>query len=151
MDDSSVNFHDKFFLNFFLNFSKKWRKNLSWKFMDESSVKYLWIDKWGRWIRPMSYIEPEISKLQNLWSLKDRTLTFSRNTELGTSHIKAWTSNQVWKSSPYFRSLNLLATELRTIPNLNFPSKTQPWTLAQTLTKIPNFELSNWVQPKTII
>ena len=26
MDDSSVNFHDKFFLHFLLNFSKKWRK-----------------------------------------------------------------------------------------------------------------------------
>ena len=150
-DDSSINFHDKVFFIFCHIFYKYWRKTLSWKFTDESSIKYLWIDKWGMWIRPMSYIEPEISKLQNLWSLKDWTLTFSRNTELGTSHIKAWTSNQVWKSSPYFRSLNLLATELRTIPNLNFPSKTQPRTLAQIPAKIPNFELSNWVQPKTII
>ena len=28
-DDSSVNFHDKFFLHFLVNFSKKWSKNLS--------------------------------------------------------------------------------------------------------------------------
>ena len=52
MDDSSINFHDKFFLHFLLNFSKKWRKNLSWKFTDESSVKYLQIRKWTRWSRP---------------------------------------------------------------------------------------------------
>ena len=51
-DDSSVNFHDKFFLHFLLKFRKKWRKNLSWKFTDESSIKYLWIHKWTRWIRP---------------------------------------------------------------------------------------------------
>ena len=53
MDDSSVNFHDKVFLHFLQKFGKKWRKTLSWKFMDESSVKYLWIHKWGRWIQPM--------------------------------------------------------------------------------------------------
>ena len=52
-DDSSVNFHDKVFLHFLPKFRKKWRKNLSWKFMDESSVKYLWIRKWTRWIRPI--------------------------------------------------------------------------------------------------
>ena len=51
-DDSSINFHDKFFLYFLLKFSKKWRKNLPWKFTDESSVKYLRIRKWTRWIRP---------------------------------------------------------------------------------------------------
>ena len=44
-DDSTVNFHDKFFLHFLLKFRKKWRKNLSWKFIDESSVKYLRIRK----------------------------------------------------------------------------------------------------------
>ena len=55
-DDSSVNFHDKFFLHFLLKFRKKWRKNLSWKFTDESSIKYLWIRKWTRWIRP-KYIQ----------------------------------------------------------------------------------------------
>ena len=55
MDDSSVNFHDKFFLHFLVNFSKKWRKNLSWKFTDESSIKYLWIRKWTRWIWPLSF------------------------------------------------------------------------------------------------
>ena len=54
MDDSSVNFHDKFFLHFLLKFRKKWRKNLSWKFMEELSVsvKYVWIHKWTWWIRP---------------------------------------------------------------------------------------------------
>ena len=55
-DDPSVNFHDKFFLHFLLKFRKKWRKNLSWKFMDESSVKYLQIRKWTRWIRPKNKI-----------------------------------------------------------------------------------------------
>ena len=54
MDDSSINFHDNVFLHFLPNIFKKWRKTLSWKFMDESSVKYLRICKWGRWIRPMS-------------------------------------------------------------------------------------------------
>ena len=49
-DNSSVNFHDKFFLHFLLKFSKKWRKNLSWKFTDESSIKYLRIRNWTRWI-----------------------------------------------------------------------------------------------------
>ena len=39
-DDSSVNFHDKFFLHFMLKFSRKWRKNLSWKCMGESSVTF---------------------------------------------------------------------------------------------------------------
>ena len=51
-DDSSVNFHDKFCLHFVVNFSKKWRKNLSWKFTDESSIKYLRVCKWTRWIWP---------------------------------------------------------------------------------------------------
>ena len=53
-ENSSVNFHDKVFLHFFLKFRKKWRKNLSWKFMEELpvSVKYLWIRKWTWWIRP---------------------------------------------------------------------------------------------------
>ena len=41
-------------LEFLLKFRKKLRKNLLWKFMDEFSVKYLWIRKWTRWIRPMS-------------------------------------------------------------------------------------------------
>ena len=54
MDDSSVNFHDKIFLHFLPIFFKKWRKTLSWKFTDESSIKYLWIRKWGRWIWPLS-------------------------------------------------------------------------------------------------
>ena len=40
------------FFFFFLNFRKKWRKNLSFKFMNESSVRYLWIHKWNSWIRP---------------------------------------------------------------------------------------------------
>ena len=52
-DDSSVNFHDKVFLRFLPNFFKKWRKTLSWKFTDESSVKLLWIRKWGRRIRQL--------------------------------------------------------------------------------------------------
>ena len=52
MDYSSINFHDNFCLHFLLNFSKKWRKMSSWKFTDELSVKYLWIHKWTRWIRP---------------------------------------------------------------------------------------------------
>ena len=47
-----LNFHVKFFLHFLLKFRKKGRKNMSWKFMDELSVKYLWIHKWTRWIRP---------------------------------------------------------------------------------------------------
>ena len=57
-DDSSVNFHDKFFLHFLLKFRKKWRRNLSWKFTDKWSVKYLWIHKWTRWIRPMAHNGP---------------------------------------------------------------------------------------------
>ena len=52
-DDSSVNFHDKFFLHFLKKISKQWRKTLSCKYTDESSVKYLRIHKWTRWIRPM--------------------------------------------------------------------------------------------------
>ena len=40
MDVSSVKFHDKFLLHFLLKFSRKWRKNLSWKYMDESSVSW---------------------------------------------------------------------------------------------------------------
>ena len=48
----SINFHDKVFLYFLKKNGKKWRKNLSWKFTDELSIKYLWIHKWGRWIRP---------------------------------------------------------------------------------------------------
>ena len=40
MDDSSVNFHDKFFLHFLLKFSRKWRKTLSWKFTDELSITF---------------------------------------------------------------------------------------------------------------
>ena len=51
-DDSSVNFPDMVFLHFLQKIGKKWRKTLSWKFTDESSIKYLWIRKWGRWIRP---------------------------------------------------------------------------------------------------
>ena len=50
---------DKFFLHFLLNFSKKWRKNLSWKFTDESSIKYLRIRKWTRWIRPNTIIRSQ--------------------------------------------------------------------------------------------
>ena len=53
-DDSSVKFPWQApFLHFLLKFRKKWRKNLSWKFMDELSVKYLRIRKWTRWIWPM--------------------------------------------------------------------------------------------------
>ena len=36
--------------------AKKWRKNTSWKVTDESSVNYLQIRKWTRWIRPRYYI-----------------------------------------------------------------------------------------------
>ena len=54
MDDLSINFHDKVFLHFLKKIGKKWRKTLSWKFTDESSIKYLQIRKWGRWIRPCS-------------------------------------------------------------------------------------------------
>ena len=43
-----------FFFIFCQIFFIKWRKTLSWKFTDESSIKYLWIHKWGRWIRPNS-------------------------------------------------------------------------------------------------
>ena len=39
-EDSSVNFHDKFFLHCLLNFSRKCRKNLSWKFTDEPSITF---------------------------------------------------------------------------------------------------------------
>ena len=28
------------------------KKNLVWQFMDESSIKYLWIRKWGGWFQP---------------------------------------------------------------------------------------------------
>ena len=43
-----------FFFIYWKKFGKKLRKPLSWKFTDELSVKYLWICKWGRWIRPKS-------------------------------------------------------------------------------------------------
>ena len=38
---------------FFFNFWGKMKKTFSWKFTDELSIKYLWIRKWGRWIRPI--------------------------------------------------------------------------------------------------
>ena len=41
-----------FFFIFWKKFGKKWRKTLSWKLTNGSSVKYLWIRKWGRWIWP---------------------------------------------------------------------------------------------------
>ena len=41
MDDLSINFHDKVFLHFLSKFGKKRRKTMSWKFTDESSVRYL--------------------------------------------------------------------------------------------------------------
>ena len=79
-DDSSVNFHGKFILHFLPNYSKKWRKNRSWKFVDESSIKYLHIRRWIRWIWPTKehmktkYIimgewfkNMNISILQSLW------------------------------------------------------------------------------------
>ena len=44
-DNSSV------FFIFCKNLAKN-EKTMSWKFTDESSVKYLPISKWGRWIRP---------------------------------------------------------------------------------------------------
>ena len=53
-DDSSIYFHGKVFLHLLQKFGKKWRKNVSWKFMDESSIKYLQIHKWTRWIRNIS-------------------------------------------------------------------------------------------------
>ena len=46
----------RFFFIFCQFFFKKWRKTLSWKFMDESSIKYLRIHKWDRWIRPRSSV-----------------------------------------------------------------------------------------------
>ena len=64
-DDSSINFHDKFFLHFLLNFSKKWRKNLSWKFMDESSIRYLRIHKWTRWIWPKHILRRRSKELSS--------------------------------------------------------------------------------------
>ena len=56
MDDSFINFHEKFFLHFLPNFSKRWRKTLPWKIMDETSVKYLQVHKWDRWICPKAKI-----------------------------------------------------------------------------------------------
>ena len=41
------------FSSLFAKFLQKMKKNLVQKFTDESSVKYLWIYKWGRWIQPM--------------------------------------------------------------------------------------------------
>ena len=55
MDDSSTHFHDKVFFHFLKINGKKWRKILSWKFMDKSSINYLWICKWGKWIGPKSW------------------------------------------------------------------------------------------------
>ena len=40
-----------------LKFDTKWRKTLAQKLTYESSVKYLWICKWGRWIRPRAKIK----------------------------------------------------------------------------------------------
>ena len=38
------------FPSFFAKIWQKLKKNLVWKFMEESSIKYLKIHKWGRWI-----------------------------------------------------------------------------------------------------
>ena len=65
LQTTHINFHDKVFLRFLPNFCKKWRKTLSWKFMDESSVKYLRIGRWGRWIQPrcgILYIASSVRK-----------------------------------------------------------------------------------------
>ena len=63
-DNSSLNFHDNVRLHFLKKFGKKWRKTLSWKFTDVSSVKYLRIHKLGSWIRTKykSTLTPKFSK-----------------------------------------------------------------------------------------
>ena len=62
-DDSSINFHDNFFLPLLLNYSKKWRKIMSWKFMDESSLKYLWICKYFRGDSSINFHEKVFEKI----------------------------------------------------------------------------------------
>ena len=52
MDDSLVYFTRQGFPSLFANFFQKQKKSLSWKITDVSSVKYLRICKWGRWICP---------------------------------------------------------------------------------------------------
>ena len=67
----------------FSNIAKKWRIILSWKFTDESSIKYLWIRKWTRWIRPLSIVTYYsnscyicIAAALSLYSMVHKTIVF---------------------------------------------------------------------------
>ena len=78
-DDSFVNFRDKFWLHFLLKFRKKWRKNLLWKFTDESSIKYLQICKWTRWIRPKTVLFKRIVQASGIyWLLTELNIKMSK-------------------------------------------------------------------------
>ena len=83
-DNSSINFHYNIFLHFLPKIGKKWRKTLSWKFTDESSIKCLWIHKWCRWIWHLHILIIFFQKLVSA--------VFSKNvlTSSGPSMYNCW-------------------------------------------------------------
>ena len=97
----------RFFFIFCRFFFKKWKKTLSWKFTDESSIKYLWIRKWGKWIWPR-YLQMWKNNI-NFWKL---TLQFiisvRRKNGIGKTVFGILPNQQFWYSGLYFVSMKKL-------------------------------------------
>ena len=92
------------FLHFLPNYSKKWRKNTSWKFMDESSVTFQWsISGPGEFGLGLSKTQKNVSKMKFAsWNLsvfqKINTFLYYIISALPSSQLK-----RIGKSKHYIQ------------------------------------------------